>query len=170
MILAAIDRWSARASRWLCNIGVYAALPGLLFLVTLDVVLRYVFNSPLQWGRDASGLLLLVTLFSALPFAWDQGYHVRMEIVHARMSTRWKNASDIISAVAAFGFLTLLTIQALRFSAYMFLVNETGEDLNVPLWPFMIYVAVCGVVFAARLVSNPSAEESPSKDAPRKWM
>ena len=170
MILASLDRWSMRASRWLCNIGVYGALPGLFVLVTLDVILRYVFNSPLQWSRDASGLLLLVTLFSALPFAWDQGYHIRMEVVHARMSARWKHVSDIVSAAAGFGFFALLAIQAVRFARYMFLVNETGEDLNTPFWPFMLYVAICGVVFSARLLSNPSAEKTPEEGAPGKWI
>jgi len=170
MMLAAIDRWSARASRWLCNIGVFGALPGLLILVTLDVVLRYVFNAPLQWSRDASGLLLLVALFSALPFAWDQGYHIRMEVVHARLSPRWKNASDVVSAAAAFGFLALLVFQALRFSGYMLVVHETGEDLNAPVWPFMLYVALCGAVLMARLVSNPSADVAPDQGTPRKWI
>lgn len=170
MILKAVDRWSALASRWLCNIGIYGALPGLLVLVTMDVVLRYVFNSPLQWSRDASGLLLLVTLFSSLPYAWDQGFHIRMEVFHARMSTRWQSTADIISAAAAFVFFTLLVIQAVIFSRYMFLTNETGEDLNAPLWPFMLFVAVCGIVFAARLVSNPSAEEAPGEGAPSQWI
>lgn len=170
MMLNAVDRWSALASRWLCNIGIYGALPGLLVLVTLDVVLRYVFNSPLQWSRDASGLLLLVTLFSSLPYAWDKGFHIRMEVVHDRMSARWRSIADIVSAAAAFVFLAVLVIQAVIFSRYMYLINETGEDLNAPLWPFMSFVAVCGVIFAARLISNPSAEETPGEGAPDQWI
>ncbi|GIT15101.1 MAG: hypothetical protein CM1200mP36_08570 [Gammaproteobacteria bacterium] len=49
--MTALDRWSQRASRWLYNIGVYGALPTLLALVTLEVVLRYLFNAPLQWSE-----------------------------------------------------------------------------------------------------------------------
>ena len=75
-----------RASLWLYRLGVYGTLPALLVLVTLEVVLRYVFNAPLEWGRDVNGLLLLVTLFSALPHAWDQGYYVRVQVIQERMS------------------------------------------------------------------------------------
>jgi TRAP-type C4-dicarboxylate transport system permease small subunit len=170
MIFDAVDRGSAHASRWLCNVGVYGALPGLLVLVTLDVVLRYVFNSPLQWSRDASGLLLLITLFSALPNAWDQGYHIRMEVIHVRMSARWRSVADVVSIVAAFVFFALLVIQAVVFSGYMYSTGETGEDLNAPLWPFMAFVAFCGLVFAARLLSSRPSSGMLKQDGPSKWI
>ena len=157
MILAALDRYSATASRWLYYLGVYAALPALLSLVTLEVVLRYVFGAPLQWSRDVNGLLLLVTLFSALPHAWDRGYHIRMEILHARFSPPWRLVSDVLSSIAGFVFFSLLSVQALVFARYMSLTGETGEDLNVPIWPFMVFVAICGLIFSARLLANPSA-------------
>ena len=170
MSFEAIDRWSDHASCWLRNFGVYGALPALLVLVTLDVVLRYVFNAPLQWSRDASGLLLLITLFSALPNAWDQGYHIRMEVVHARMSARWRSAADVVSVAAAFVFISLLIVQAVTFTHYMFLTGETGEDLNVPLWPFMLFVALCGLVFAARVLSNPAPGGVFKPGSPGKWI
>ena len=157
MIMTALDRWSQRASRWLYNIGVYGALPALFALVTLEVVLRYLFNAPLQWSRDANGLLLLITLFSALPHAWDRGFHIRMEIIHARLSPRWRSVADVLSALAGFVFFSLLSAQALLFARYMYVTTETGEDLNAQLWPFMVFVAVCGIVFSARLLANPRA-------------
>ncbi len=116
MIAALLDRWSARASRWLYNLGAYGALPALLALVTLEVVLRYAFDAPLQWSRDANGILLLITLFSAMPYAWDRGYHIRMEIIHDRMSPRWRSVADVLSALAGIVFFALLSIQAFIFS------------------------------------------------------
>ena len=157
MILQLLDRESARAAATLYAIGVRAALPALLTFVTLEVVLRYAFNSPLQWSRDVNGLLLLLTLFSTLPHAWDRGYHIRMEIVHRRLRGRWRNLADALSALAGLLFFALMSIQAVSFARYMFVTGETGEDLNVALWPFMVYVAVCGLVLCARLVVNPEA-------------
>lgn len=170
MIIGALDRWSQRASRGLYRLGVYAALPALLALVTLEVVLRYVFNAPLQWSRDANGLLLLITLFSALPHAWDRGFHIRMEILHARMSERWRRVADVLSALAGLVFFSLLTAQAVIFTRYMLLTTETGEDLNAPLWPFMVFVALCGGVFSARLVANPRATPPDAQGASSPWI
>ena len=162
------DRWSARASQWLYALGVYGALPALLGLVTIDVLLRYFFSMPFQWSRDANGLLLLVTLFSALPQAWDRGHHIRMEIFYTRLHERGRIVADVLSALAAVVFFVLLAVQALRFSRYMLVTGETGEDLVAPLWPFMVFMAVCGVVFAARVIANPQA--TPPADQPARGL
>ena len=170
MILELLDRGSARASGALFAIGVRAALPALLIMVTLEVVLRYGFNSPLQWSRDVNGLLLLITLFSTLPQAWDRGYHIRMEIVHRRLRGRWRSVADALSALAGLVFFGLMSIQAVSFARYMFVTGETGEDLNAALWPFMVYVAVCGFVLCARLLANPEATQEDDEGVSDQWM
>jgi TRAP-type C4-dicarboxylate transport system permease small subunit len=151
-----LDSSSARASEWLYALGVYGALPALLFMVTLDVLLRYFFNAPLQWSRDANGLLLLVVLFSALPAAWDRGHHIRMEIFYLRFPENWRIVADVLSALAGIVFFGLMTLQAVAFARYMAFIGETGEDLAAPLWPFMAFIALCGAVFVGRLLSNPT--------------
>ncbi len=170
MIIRTLDRASATAARWLYNLGVYGALPALLTLVVLEVILRYVFNAPLQWSRDANGLLLLITLLSALPRAWDLGYHIRMEIIYVRMSARWRGAADVLSALAAFVFFALLGIQAVIFSRYMFVTAETGEDLSAPIWPFMTFVAASALVFCARVISNPWAAPASGDESSSQWI
>jgi len=157
VISEVLDRWSARAARGLYGIGVYATLPALLALVSLEVVLRYAFNSPLQWSRDVNGLLLLITLFATLPHAWDRGYHIRMESVHGRLGERWRSVADALSALAGVVFFALASVQAFRFTRYMFITGETGEDLDAALWPFMAFMGICGLVLSARLVANPAA-------------
>ena len=170
MISKSLDRWSEQASRWLYAFGVYGALPALFTLVTLEVVLRYIFNAPLQWSRDANGLLLLITLFSALPYAWDCSYHIRMEMIYDRLSPGWRSFADVLSALAGFVFFFLLTIQAFLFSHYMILTSETGEDLDAPLWPFMVFVGLCGIVFSARLLANPSAIPTSRDEDSNQWI
>ena len=119
-------------------------------------MLRYIFNAPLQWGRDANGLLLLIVLFSALPHAWDESYYVRVDIIRERFAGRWRVFADVLSAMSGFVVFFLLTVQALCFSQYMFVTHETGEDLAILLWPFMGFVAICGLVLCFRLLMNPA--------------
>ena len=157
--LEGIDVWSNRISTALFRVAVCAALPALMVLVTLDVVLRYVFNSPLPWGRDVNGLLLLITVFSSLPHAWDRGYHIRMEVFYSRLQGRARNLADVATGVSGILFFSLMGIQALRFAPYMAATGETGEDLLIPVWPFMAYMGFCSLVLAARLIGNPNGEE-----------
>lgn len=160
-----LDRVSARASEWLYALGVYGALPALLSMVTIDVLLRYFFNAPLQWSRDANGLLLLVALFSALPAAWDRGHHIRMEIFYLRFSENWRLAADVLSALAGIAFFGLMTVQAVAFARYMAFIGETGEDLAAPLWPFMAFIGFCGAVFVGRLLANPTVARRQDEDS-----
>ena len=157
--LAGVDDWSDRVSRALFRIAVDAALPALMALVTLDVVLRYVFNSPLPWGRDVNGLLLLITVFSALPHGWDRGYHIRMEVFYNRLKGRARNLADVATGVLGILFFGFMGIQAFRFAPYMAATTETGEDLLLHVWPFMAYMGFCSLVLALRLIGNPHGEE-----------
>lgn len=157
--LGRLDHLSARASLGLHSLGVYVGLPALVVLVSLDVLLRYVFDSPLAWSRDANGLLLLFTLFSCLPHAWDRGYHIRMEILYSRMSRKAQEIVDVLTGLAGVVFAATIGIQSLRFVPFMMAVGETGEDLLIPLWPFMGFMALASFVFAARVLSNPRGDE-----------
>ncbi len=157
--LEAVDVWSDKLSKVLFRVAVDFALPALMLVVTLDVVLRYVFNAPLAWGRDVNGVLLLVATFSALPHAWDRGYHIRMEVFYNRLHGRAHDLADVATGVAGILFFALMGVQALRFSPYMRTTGETGEDLLLPIWPFMAYMGFCSLVLAARLLGNPGGEE-----------
>ena len=150
-----LDIWSNRISRVLYRVAVDAALPALMALVSLDVILRYAFNTPLPWGRDVNGFLLLITIFSGLPHAWDQGYHIRMEVFHSRLSRGPRILADVATGGAGILFFGSMGIQALRFAPYMASTGETGEDLLLPVWPFMAYMGVCSLVMVARLIGNP---------------
>ena len=154
-----IDRWSERLSYALFRLGLYVTMPGLVILVTLDVALRYLFNAPLQWGRDANGLLLLMTIFCALPHAWDRAYHIRMEVFYIRLSSARRRRVDVLASVAGIVVFGLMAVQGARFVPFMMVAGETGEDLELPLWPFMGFLSMCALVMVARVFANPAGVE-----------
>ena len=151
-----IDRWSERVSYQLFRLSLYVTMPGLVVLVTLDVALRYLFNAPLQWGRDVNGLLLLLTIFCALPHAWDRASHIRMEVFYVRLSSPRRRGVDVLTSVAGIIVFGLMAVQGARFVPFMIGTGETGEDLNLPLWPFMGFLSACAFVMVARVFANPA--------------
>ena len=48
------------------------------------------------------------------------------------------------------------------FVPFMMATGETGEDLDLPLWPYMGFVSVCASVMVARVFSNPTGTGDPS--------
>ena len=154
-----LDRWSERVAYELFRLGIYVTMPALVVLVTTDVFLRYVFSAPLEWGRDVNGLLLLMTIFSALPHAWDRGYHIRMEVLYSRLPGNRRRSADVLAAVAGIIVFGLMAVQGARFVPFMIGTGETGEDLRLQIWPFMAFLSLCAFVLVARLFSNPAGVE-----------
>lgn len=155
----AVDRWSERASYELFKVGIFGALPALVVLVTVDIVLRYVFNAPLQWARDVSGLLLLSATFCTLPHSWDRAYHIRMEVFYARAPLARRRALDVLAAFAGIVFFGFMAVQGAMYLPFMIRTNETGEDLLLPIWPFMVVLSLCALVTVARLFANPAGTD-----------
>lgn len=156
---AAVDRVSEKLSFDLFRLGIYVVVPALVVLVTADVTLRYLFNAPIQWARDVNGLLLLVSIFSALPHAWDRSYHIRMEVFYNRVSPEKRRRLDVIASVSGIVFFGLMAVQGARYVPFMIRTGETGEDLLLPIWPFMAFLALCSLVMVARVFANPAARE-----------
>jgi TRAP-type C4-dicarboxylate transport system permease small subunit len=155
---------SSRASHGLFRLGIFVMLPALVVLVTADVVLRYVFDSPLQWARDVSGLFLLMSISAALPHAWDRSYHIRMEVVYDRLPVARRRLVDVLSVVSGIVFFGMMAVQGARFVPFMMRTGETGEDLLWPLWPYMAFMAACALVTVGRLFANPAPSSRASTD------
>lgn len=154
-VLERVDGVSSRLSVALGKFAAFVTLPALMVLVSVDVAMRYLFESPIRWASDANGLLLLVTIFSALPDAWDRGYHIRMEILYGKLRGRTRGLADVAAATVGIAFFAAMGVQAFRFAPYMARTAETGQDLLIPVWPFMAYLGFCALLLAARLLGNP---------------
>lgn len=153
----------------LFRVATFGGLPALVLLVTLDVVLRYAFDAPLRWGRNVNGLLLLITMFGALPHAWDRGFHIRMELLHDRMKGALRGWADVVASLCSVFVLGLLVVQSWLFVPYMARTGETGEELLVPFWPFMAFMGFCALVFLLRVIANPKAGPEGEREGDDLW-
>ena len=44
------------------------------------------------------------------------------------------------------------------------------ERFDAPLWPFMAFIGICGAVFVARLIANPTAARSKDESGRGAWI
>ncbi len=134
------------------RIGTLFLIPLMACIITLDVVLRYLFNSPLLWSHETNGLLLITVLFMSVIYCWDRKRHVRMEIFYNRFGKKMKTVSDITTGFVGIAFFGALGIQCLLDIPYMIRTNESGEQLGIQLWPFKGIIAVISFIFLLKLV------------------
>ena len=126
-----------RVSRWTI-IGASALM---ISIVSLQVLLRYAFNTSIDWSDELSRLLFVWCMFLAIPLGIREGAHVGIELftTHLRVEVRAQLAKAC--AVIAAVMMAVVFWQALKVAWGTW--DETLQTLPVSTNWFMVPVAVC---------------------------
>ena len=123
----------------------------MIVVITLDVILRYFFRSPLIWSQDVNGLLLLMVFWASFTYTWDEGKQLTMDIFYQNFRGRWKASADILANGMGMIFSGILSVKTIMGIPNMIRLNETGMILMIPLWPFAAFMALCSLLLFLRL-------------------
>lgn len=97
----------------------WAAAISLLVLVLITiaaVVMRYVFNAPLQWTEEMSGLLMIwIVMFGAIA-AERENQHLTIPLLPEAMPPRWGAALNMVTAAASISVLVYMAYLAYGLS------------------------------------------------------
>jgi TRAP-type C4-dicarboxylate transport system permease small subunit len=132
-------RWERRADAVL-GIAASALLFAMMCLTFVDVVARYLFNSPIRGGFEITELVLLVLIFAGLPLVSHGDEHVTMDFIDRMLPAR--AVAVLIRAVhalvaAMFLFLTWqMWIKAARIAGY----GDTTDVLRITVGPFVYFM------------------------------
>jgi TRAP-type transport system small permease protein len=133
-------RWERRADAVL-GIAASALLFAMMGLTFVDVVARYLFNSPIRGGFEVTELMLLVLIFAGLPLVSHGDEHVTMDFIDRMLPPRAVAALvRIVHALVAamFFFLTWqMLIKAGRIAGY----GDTTDVLRIAVGPFVYFMA-----------------------------
>ncbi|MCC7275303.1 MAG: TRAP transporter small permease [Alphaproteobacteria bacterium] len=129
-------------------------MAAVMLIVVADVVLRYVFNSPLAWAYDFVSLYLMVGIFFlVLSDSYMAGALVSVDLLQQLMPAAVRGPVDLL--IAAVGFVVFALI------AYVGGVEAVGSFLGDdvvagaiawPTWPGHAFVPVGAGLLAIRLL------------------
>jgi len=131
-VLDAVDR----LARW----AIVAASAAMIGIVTLQVLLRYGFNTSIDWSEEVSRLLFLWAMFLAIPLGIREGAHVGIELLVAHIP---RKAREVLKKGCAIGGAALMVVvfwQAVKVAALTW--DEMMQSLNASANWFMVPVAV----------------------------
>jgi len=132
-----LSEWSGRT--------VSVAIPVLIFVITFDVFMRYVFNNPTNWAYELSYMLGTAIISLGLPYVHYHASHIRVDIVYSRLSTRNRLLLDVVLTVFLFFPLVFMWTKVFGANAWQsFLTREISYDsLWYPLlWPFKTIIVL----------------------------
>lgn len=115
-IVEALDR--------IASVVVIAAMAVLTAVIFLQVVMRYGFNSSLDWGWEVPRLCFIATIFLALPLGLKSGAHVAINL--------------LLSRVGKHGRVALVALQTVLSILLMGIVAVYGAWLTLDLWDQMM--------------------------------
>jgi TRAP-type C4-dicarboxylate transport system permease small subunit len=131
-VLDAVDR----LARW--TIVIASAL--MIGIVTLQVLLRYGFNTSIDWSEEISRLLFVWCMFLAIPLGIREGAHVGLELLVTHLPLPLRKALASACAVGGAALMVVVFWQAVKVAALTW--DEMMQSVNASTNWFMVPVAI----------------------------
>ncbi|WP_376870702.1 TRAP transporter small permease [Albirhodobacter sp. R86504] len=148
-----VPRAAQRSGGRLSARGALAVLGGVMLmsmmgLTIVDVIGRYIFNSPLSGATELTELLLAATIFLGLPAVSLSDDHVTVDLITDKLPQALQPVRRIISGLFAGG---ILLVVAWRIWVYAGQIGGYGgatTNLMIPIAPLGYFCALCTVAGA----------------------
>lgn len=143
--------WLSNGAGAICGI----AILGLVFIISFEVIARYLFNSPTSWVTEYSLYIFVGTSFLAAGYAHLEDSHIRVEVFLDRLSLNARQLSLQMSAWVGLLFMLVAAWQMIIFvgSEYQGGAKAWGL-LATPLWIPETPVAVGLSIFALAVLGE----------------
>lgn len=123
-VVDSISEWTGLTARWFAV--------GLVLIVSLEVILRFVFNRPTLWAYETSVMLGGSVYILAFAYVHRHHAHVRVDIFQARLSNRGRAIIDVLGDLLLFfPLIFLLVLVAWDWTIYAW---TTGERMPITGW------------------------------------
>jgi TRAP-type mannitol/chloroaromatic compound transport system permease small subunit len=139
LLIDRISAWSGKAFAWTVLM--------LTLVVCYDVGLRYLFNSPTQWGFDISYILFGTLFMMAGAYTLSRNGHVRADMMYRTMSPRAQAWFDIVLYLLFFvPGVAALAYAGIEFTQVSWAMKEVSSvtSSGVPIYPFKLVIPVAG--------------------------
>jgi tripartite ATP-independent transporter DctM subunit len=145
-------------SRWPNYIGA-ASIFFMVGLTFIDVIMRYLFNSPISNAKEITEVTLVIAVFMSIAHTYAQKSHVSVDVVTGRLGAKGRLIMDFIIAVVGLAMFIIVIWQSIELTNQYF-INGTihGRVLLIPAWPFTSVIAfgctVMGFLLLRDILSN----------------
>jgi TRAP-type C4-dicarboxylate transport system permease small subunit len=69
-----------------------------------------------------------------------------------RFSPRLKRVTDVVANLCGFVFAAFFTYQSFASTLEMYRFNQGAEMINLPYWPFALFMGLCGLILTVRFL------------------
>ena len=136
---------------WLSTRGIALGAVGVVimtFLVTFEVIMRYVFRAPTVWGMEITYYLLAFGIFFSLAGALKDELHVRALFIVTRFPRKVQDILRVITSIIAMIGVGFLVWQGWLKVLHAYRIHEVSlTPLSTPLYIIMLVIPIGGLLF-----------------------
>jgi TRAP-type C4-dicarboxylate transport system permease small subunit len=147
----ALERVIYPFSRRISIVSAVAAVV-MMLLVTADVVMRRLFNSPIFGAYEVEKLLLLIIVFFGAAYVMSTKGHVFVDTLTRLYPKSIQNVAIPASYFLSLLIMALISWQTTVYGLATLEIGETSVLLRIPTAPFIFIVAFGSAVFFLVLV------------------
>ena len=115
---------------------------GMMIMTVLDVILRYLFNSPLLGAFEITEFMMVVIVFFSLAYTQSQKGHVTVDFFVTRLSEQKRRVINLISHSIYFLLILTITWKSVARAIEILETKEVSGTLSIPVFPFYLIVAL----------------------------
>jgi TRAP-type C4-dicarboxylate transport system permease small subunit len=132
---AVLDRMDQTA-----RLTIIASMVVMIVVVSIQVVLRYVFNSSIDWADEIARLAFVWSIFLAIPLGIRQGAHVGIELFVAHLKPSLRAWLARVMSLLAGVLMAVLCYESVMVAAETW--DELLPTLNMTSSTFFIPVII----------------------------
>lgn len=102
--------------------------------IVADVAGRYLFSMPIIGTIEIGENVLAVAVFLTLAAVEARKENIRVTLLEEHLSARWKPFLDLLALCCALAFIGLMAWQSYLFAARSFAIQETSDNIPIPLY------------------------------------
>ena len=123
------------------------ALCSMMCLTVVDVVGRYVFNSPILGAFEITSFLVCILVFSFLGYAQSQKSHVTVDILVNTFPEKVQTVVKLINYIIALLMMILISWKGFEKAIESMETGDSPMNLPIPIHPFVFFLAFgCGIM------------------------
>jgi TRAP-type C4-dicarboxylate transport system permease small subunit len=120
----------------------------MMLLTTVDVVMRYVINSPIPGALEiVEYMMVIIVPFALVVTAYDKA-HIEVEIIVERLPATIQCYLGFITDLTACLFFMIITWQSFQYIGEQFDTGLTSSVLLIPQYPFILSLTVAFTILS----------------------
>ena len=149
--LSHLDRMYLMFEKLLTLLGGIAILL-VVFLAVVNILGRWIFNSPVNGYIDWVVTAMPFIAFLGLSYTQREGGHIRMDIVVGKMKARLLWFFEFLSILVMLVMTGFLANGSFNHFLRAYKIGDSTFDINLPVWPSKLIVFIAFVILFLRLL------------------